>query len=110
MRSPDIAQIEKLHDSATTDSWTANAASMLLGAINDWPKPTGSLDDFVHQVKEVVQGELNAANIERALSQIDVGKNAWQAESLTQIIQFLHLNSNWTSLDEAIQYMKGRSK
>lgn len=75
---------------------------ILLAAINDWPQEISDLTEFVNIIENFINGETSRANIENTLSRIDVKKYAWQAESLSVLVEvFDHFEQN-TTLDEII--------
>src|SRR4051812_31595518 len=60
---------------------------MILAAINDWPNPNITLEDYEKEVSEFLGGETTKKNIETTLKRIDVMQFAWQAESLSQLLR-----------------------
>ena len=56
-------------------------------AINDWPKAITSVNEYITQIEIFIKGKSSKQNISIALNNIDYSKNAWEAESLCQIIE-----------------------
>jgi hypothetical protein len=73
---------------------------MLLVAINEWPNPNITLEDYEKEVSEFLGGETTKKNIEKTLATIDLTQFAWQGKSLSQLLQvFKFYDDNMTLKD-----------
>jgi len=97
-----IYELEKLQDSPGINSFNKKIIDILLAAINDWPDPIYSLNDYELVVRNFVGGVATPMRINAALSRIDYLKESWNAESLSQIEDLLKLYDNRVSLNEII--------
>lgn len=61
--------------------------NILLATLNDWPKPINNLAEFEVELARLMGDEINKNKIEEFLSKVDYSKNAWEAESLSQLIE-----------------------
>jgi len=61
--------------------------NIFLLAINDWPVQVLTLEGYEREVSAFIKGDTRKANIETILKTIDLSKNAWESESLVQIIK-----------------------
>ena len=82
--------------------------SILLSAINDWPEPLVSLEEFDAEVKEFIQGRVTSDQISRSLKKLDWGKDAWRGESITQVAELFKYFDGALSLTEIIERLKER--
>jgi hypothetical protein len=75
---------------------------VLLAAIVDWPNSVTRVEDYEREVHQFVGGEVTKRTIKECLSKIDHSINAWQAESLTQLIDVFEYYGQDVSLKEVI--------
>ncbi len=83
-----------------------NLIEVLLNSINDWPNSIETLEDFEFEVRNVIGGEVVRKRLEIFLSEIDLSKNAWQAESLSQLLDIFNFYDNEVSLREILIDLK----
>lgn len=86
--------------------FSTNLIEILLSSINDWPNSIVIVEDFEVEVRNVIGGEVTRKRLEIFLSKIDLSKNAWQAESLIQLIEIFNFYDIEISLKEIIMDLK----
>lgn len=83
-----------------------NLIEILISSINDWPNSVLFLDDFEKEVRNIIGGEVTRKRLEIFIPKIDLSKNAWQAESLSQLIEIFNFYHNEVTLKEIIGDLK----
>jgi hypothetical protein len=78
-------------------------------AINDWPKPVDDFDEYEIEVRTFLAGQVNKKTVELILTDIDLSKYAWQAESLSQLIDVFSLFGDGLTLKDIIKDIKSRT-
>ena len=105
-----ISELEEIQEGNKTSSIPGKVIDAFLAAINDWPSPILTLDDFESEVSAFVNGDVTKAKIDAASKKIDYSRNAWQAESLSQILDVFQFYKDGTSLKEIIEDLKVKLK
>lgn len=82
-----ISVLEKNQASEVLSSRTREILTILLAAINDWPRPIVHLTDFEKEVYRFIGNEMDRTKLKEVISKIDCSKHAWEAESLSQLIE-----------------------
>ena len=77
-----IEFLEKFQESGKLDLETAKIVDIILVAVNDWPDPINSLDEYENAVFLFLGAEVNRKRIEQRLLRINDSGEAWNAESL----------------------------
>lgn|SRR5690606_3138194 len=73
---------------------------VILNSINDWPNPVESLDVFVRLLSQSIGSPLTQINIEKYIWGLDPKTNAWEKESLTQLIPLFSHYHDGATLDK----------
>jgi hypothetical protein len=60
---------------------------MILAAINDWPNPNLTLEDYETEVSEFLGEEPSRINIEKRLKESSTSEFAWQSKSLSKLLE-----------------------
>ena len=102
MELMEISNLEKIKESESINPIIKDLIRGLLVAINDWPNPIVQLEDYELQVCKFIGGEITKNNLQDCLSQINLSKNAWHAESLSQLADVFNLYEYEISLKEVI--------
>ncbi len=63
----------------------------LINSVRDWPDSLNTIEEFNLQVESFILNKVTKKNIEEKISKIDLLKNAWYVESLTQLIEVFDL-------------------
>ena len=85
---------------------TRKVIDIFLSAINDWPNSILTFEDYESEVEKFINGVTTKNNLQNILNKIDFSINAWQAESLSQVIEvFQYYNENM-SLKSIIEDLK----
>jgi len=79
--------------------------NIFLLAINDWPTEVLTLEGYEREVSAFIKGETRKANIETVLKTIDLSKNAWESESLVQIIRVFDSYEEASTLKKIIEIL-----
>jgi hypothetical protein len=103
MRISDVENIE------LKNKKIAEAIDILLLAINDWSEEIQSLEEYECEIKKFIGTEINQINIETKLKNIDFNQYAWQAESLSQVLELFSLFNSGNSLRRNYSNIKNRS-
>lgn len=82
-----ISVLEKNQASEVLSSRTREILTILLAAINDWPRPIVHLADFEKDIHHFTGNEMDRTKLKEVISTIDYSKHAWEAESLCQLIE-----------------------
>ncbi len=104
-----IADIEELMEKGHFSTKSIAVIDILLSSINDWPNSIISLDDLELEVRNFILAEPIKASIENALKNIDFNKYAWEAESLSQLLEVYNYFKEDTSLQEIINELRKQS-
>jgi len=105
-----ISDIESKIKNQIPSNPTKQTLDIILAAINDWPNPVLSLDDFEMEVAQFIKGKTTKGNLEKRLKNIDYNKDSWKAESLTQLIDIYSTYNGDMSLKEIIEDLKIKIK
>ena len=100
MRDLLVSDLEKM------DSDINEIAKALLIAVNDWPKQIFKLEDYESEVSIFIGQEPTAKTINLALMTIDYTLHAWQAESLSELLNVFSLYEDNVSFKEIIVDLK----
>ncbi len=103
-----IKDIEEYIKNNNLEKADESALMLIMDAINDWPNDVNDLEDFTLQVNIFLKGKLTKENIETKLKQIDYSIYAWQAESLSQVLEIFFYFDNSMSVEEIIESIKTR--
>jgi len=98
----EISNLQKIQESENVKPIIKDLIQGLLIAINDWPNPIVQLKDYELQVCKFIGEEVTKNNLQECLSRINLPKNAWHAESLSQLADVFKLYENEISLKEVI--------
>ena len=80
-----------------------NATETLLAAINEWPNSALTIEEYESQVEKFIGGPVTKERIQATLKNIDHSRNAWQAESLTQLVTVFKFFNEGIDLNEIIK-------
>ena len=106
MTNIDILDLERMGDSQNTNDIDKSTASILLDAINDWPYDTPMLNNYMKEVIDFIGGEPTKKRIDLKLTKINYGRDAWKAESLSQLVEIFKFYTEGMSLNEIIGNLK----
>lgn len=82
-----INDLQNIHESGKLSPEKNEILSILLSAINDWPNTIVSLADYEIDIHKLFGADIEKKKIKDHLSKVDYSKDAWQAESLSQLIE-----------------------
>ncbi len=100
MQKLQIEEIEEMILGKKIPQEIIPVVELFLAAINDWPTDVCSFFEYVHEVESFIGGVSTKEGIENALRSVDLLENAWESESLSQIIEVFHFYPNGISLVE----------
>jgi len=78
--------LEDLKESGKLTKLPYEVISILVAAMNDWPRPVLSLADFEIEVYRSIGKDADKERIEKYLTNVDYTVNAWEAEAIGQIL------------------------
>jgi hypothetical protein len=81
-----IADVERAIEMQYFNDEIKNVFEILIAAANDWPTATETFEEFITQVEKLLVGPSTKQHLQEALSKMTIEKNAWQAESITQLL------------------------
>jgi hypothetical protein len=105
-----ISYLEKIHESAKLTTVVKEVINTLLAAINDWPNPISDLAEYENEIYKVVGENINRKKLEDYISKIDYAKKAWEAESLSQLIEVYNYYEKDKPLKEILKEIKEKIK
>ena len=100
-----INKLEEIKKSKSANEKDEIIIDLLLAATNDWPTPILDLESYEVEVERFIGNKTTKENIENKLSKIDFSKDAWRAESLSQLIELFAFFPKSTSLRAIIAEM-----
>ena len=106
MRFLDINRLIEIQELNKVKTIILNLIEVILNSINDWPNSIERLEDFELEVRNVIGGEVTHKRLEIFLSKIDLSKNAWQAESLSQLLDIFNFYDSEISFREILIDLK----
>lgn len=101
-----ISYLEEIQESGKLTTVIKAMLNILLAAINDWPNPILNLDDYQKEIYKLVGEEIDRKKLEDYISKIDYSKNAWEAESLSQLIEVYNYYEESKLLKEILEELK----
>lgn len=101
-----ISYLEEIQESEKLTTVVKAILNILLSAINDWPNPILNLDDYQKEIYKLVGEEIDRKKLEDYISKIDYSKNAWEAESLSQLIEVYNYYEKSKPLKEILEELK----
>lgn len=94
-----IIEIEKIQEDGLLHEELQNIIEIILTAVNDWPEPILSLEEYVYQVQKYIKTVPSKKTIESVLKHIDILVDAWYAESLSEILHVFTGSYNAMTLE-----------
>lgn len=101
-----VNHLEKIYEETKLSTVSKEILGILLSAINDWPHQIGNLIDYENEIYELIGEETNKKKLQDYLLNIDYSKNAWEAESLSQLIEFYNYYEDHKPLKEIFKELK----
>lgn len=101
-----IQKLEEIQDGNKTDPVLNKTIDIFLAAVQDWPNPVLTLEDFETEISIFINGVATKDKINTILKVIDFSKNAWQAESLQQLTEVFQYYQEGMSIKEIIEDIK----
>ncbi|MCX8487130.1 MAG: hypothetical protein ORN53_08180 [Crocinitomicaceae bacterium] len=95
-----ICDLEKKQASEALSPRTREILTILPAAINDWPSPIVHLADFEKEIHHFIGNEMDRTKLKEVISLIEYSKHAWEAESLSQLIEIYSYYDEKKSLKE----------
>ncbi len=95
-----VSHLEKIQESEKLTGVIKEVINILLAAINDWPATMVSLVDYEKEVYKLIGEEVSRKTMEEYISNIDYSKNAWEGESLGQLIEVFNYYDEGKQLKE----------
>jgi len=103
-----ISSLEKTIDSERTPVFFKEMLAIVAGSVNDWPGPIISLEDFERELHSRLGEEIDRYRMEEYSSKIDLSKNAWEAESLCQLVEIFRYYEEGKLLREILKDIRER--
>jgi hypothetical protein len=103
-----VVYLEEIQESNKLATPVIDIVKILLAAINDWPNPIINLVDYENEIHELVGVEIDKKKMESYILKIDYSKNAWEAESLSQLIEIYNYFDEKKTLKEILEEIKDK--
>lgn len=103
-----IKDIEGWQESEKLSDDIKKIINILLAAINDWPKPIGTLAEYENEIYRLIGSESNKINIKEYISKANYSLNAWEAESLFQVLEILIHYEHEKTLKQIIEEIENK--
>ena len=84
--SVSLDHLEDIQESGQLTKITQEVVKILVAAMNDWPREVLSLGDFEIDMFRSIGKDANKEKIEKYLTKVDYTVNAWEAESIGQVL------------------------
>lgn len=104
--SSSISYLEKIQESEKLTAVVKEIINILLAAINDWPNPIISLTEYEREIYKLAGEDVDRRKLEDHISKIDYSKNAWKAESLSQLIEVYNYYNEKKLLKDILKEIK----
>jgi hypothetical protein len=92
----------KIFEQQKNNETCEKVIEVLYNSINDWPITVAKLEDYESEVKYYIGGDVNKSRVESFLLKIDLSKDAWKAESLSQLSEVFQFYPTDFTLAEII--------
>lgn len=97
-----ISIIEEILRSKKLSTEINETIEILFSALNDWPININNLYDYELAVQNFIMNTTTKKNIEFTLSMINISKYAWEAESLSSLLEIYDYFEDGVSLKKII--------
>lgn len=97
-----ILKIEEMVENEKFPTELIPVVETLLSAVNDWSEPLDNFYDYDISVEKFIKNTPTKKHIELALKNVDVSNFAWQAESLSSLIEIYDHFEEGITLKEII--------
>lgn len=101
-----VSHLEKIQESKEIPTVLREIVSIFLAAINDWPNQIDSLVDYEKELYKLMGEKVDRNKLEEYVSKIDYSKFAWEAESLSQLIQVYTYYQDYIPLKNILNEVK----
>jgi hypothetical protein len=101
-----VSYLEKIQESEKLTSDVKDILIILLAAINDWPYPILNLEEYEKEIYMFVGGDIDRKKLEIFVSELDYSKYAWEAESLSQIVEVYNYYEEKKHLKDILKEIK----
>ena len=98
-----VSYLEKVQESGKLTKIIKEIISILLAAMNDWPTPIINLLDYEKEIYKLIGEEVTGKTMKEYISNIDYSKNAWEAESLSQLMEIFNYYEEGKQLKEVLK-------
>ena len=100
-----IKSLELFRESKKIGS-TVEVINILLRAVNDWPNQISTLEEYEGNIQKLFGGPVTRVNLNAFLKKVDYSKSAWEAESLSQLVEVFNYYDEGKSLAEILSDLK----
>jgi len=94
--------LEDIKESGKLAKKTYEVISILITAMNDWPRTVLSLADFEVEMFRSIGEDADKERIEKYLIKVDYTVNAWEAESIGQVLDIYKFYDGQKPLKEIV--------
>jgi hypothetical protein len=95
-----LSELEFFLESNKIDTNDKEIINLFLTSINDWPNTINSINEYIIDVEKFTNQILTEENINYFIKKLDISRYAWQAESLSQIIDVFKNYNKGITLNE----------
>lgn len=101
-----VRYLEEIQESGKLPAVVKAKVSIILAAINDWPNPILNLNDYEKEIYKLTGDEIDKKKLVAYISKIDYSQNAWEAESLSQLIEIYNYYEKSKPLKEILEEIR----
>jgi len=103
-----IAKIEEALEADAINNELKKIVSIFLAAVNDWPDLILNFEDYELEIEKYLNCKTTKDFIMSSLERIDISKDAWRLESLSEILEVFKFYTDGISLKEIIEELKNK--
>jgi hypothetical protein len=100
-----IKELDLVQESASLEPKIGRIIEILLASVNDWPRSISTIEDYEIEVRQFLGNEILEQNIRQCLKRIDLGKSAWEAESLSQLLEVFEFYREGSAFRDIIRHI-----
>ncbi len=101
-----ILEVKEMFENDKFSPKIKDGIEILLSAIDDWPSSVNNLCDYDLAVQNFIESIVTKRNIEITLRKIDLSRFAWEAESLSSLIEVFGYFKEGNTLSQIINELQ----
>ncbi len=106
MKELEVSKIKNIIENNIIDENILKTINIILISINDWPDKILTLDEFVNKIEKFMDGSSTKSVILNVLNKIDYKINAWESESLFELLEVFDYQDDKRTIKEIVDNIK----